>query len=147
MNHADELPAVVDKSSEEINKAIAAIEACDLPAETRSFAISCIRLAVWLPRAFAEHKITLSNLRELIFGSGRKNKKSKRDGDKGSEAEGDTKKSTDSQDDSSASEAANDETAQAIDKTSAPGHGRIPHTACENATEHHLSIGTVASRK
>ena len=91
MNHADELPAFVDKSSEEINKAIAAIEACDLPAETRSFAISCIRLAVWLPRAFAEHKITLSNLRELIFGSGRKNKKSKRDGDKGSEAEGDTK--------------------------------------------------------
>jgi len=38
------------------------------------------------------------------------------------------------------SEAANDETAQAIDQTPALGHGRIPHTACENATEHHLSI-------
>ena len=141
MSHADEMPSVVDKSSEDIDKAIAAIEACDLPAETRSFAISCIRLAVWLPRAFAEHKITLSNLRKLIFGAGRNKNKPKHDVDnRESESKDDAKNNTDTQDDPSVSEAANDETAQPIDKTSAPGHGRIPHTTYENVTEHHLSI-------
>ncbi|GEM_PF-5563978 len=80
--------------------------------------------------AFAEHKIRLSNLRKLIFGAGRKKKKSKRDADDNEhKSEEDAKKNTDSHNDSSVDEAENDNSAQT--KTSARGHGRIPHTASE----------------
>jgi transposase len=72
---ANELPKVIDKSQADINAAIAAIKASEIESNTNDFAISCIKLAVWLPKALLEHKIKLSNLRKLIFGLGRKNKK------------------------------------------------------------------------
>src|ERR1700722_13029256 len=75
MSHGDELPKVIDKSQADIDAAINAIKTCDLPSGAKDFAISCIRLAVWLPKALLEHKIKLSNLRKLIFGHGRRNKK------------------------------------------------------------------------
>ena len=71
----NELPKVIDKSQADIDAAIDAIKASDIPAGTKDFAISCIKLAVWLPKALLEHKIKLSNLRKLIFGLGRRNKK------------------------------------------------------------------------
>jgi transposase len=79
MSHGDELPKVIDKSQADIDTAIAAIKASDIPSGTQDFAISCIRLAVWLPKALLEHKITLFNLRKLIFGLGRRNKKKAKD--------------------------------------------------------------------
>lgn len=71
----NELPKVIDKSQADIDAAIDAIKASDIPSGTKEFAISCIRLAVWLPKALLEHKIKLSNLRKLIFGMGQRNKK------------------------------------------------------------------------
>ena len=71
----NELPKVIDKSQADIDAAIDAIKDSDIPNGTKDFAISCIRLAVWLPKALFEHKIKLSNLRKLIFGFGRRNKK------------------------------------------------------------------------
>lgn len=76
-----------------------------------------------------------------FFGAGCKKKKPKDNADdKESESKDDAKNNTDTQHKPSVSEAENDETAQAPDKTSAPGHGRISHTAYKNAIEHHLSI-------
>src|SRR5579871_6050853 len=72
---SQELPKVIDKSQADIDAAIAAIQASEIEGSTKDFAISCIKLAVWLPKALLEHKIKLSNLRKLIFGLGRKNKK------------------------------------------------------------------------
>lgn len=69
-----ELPKVIDKSEADIDAAISSIQSCDLPTSTKEFAISCIKLAVWLPKALPEHKIRLSNLRKLIFGRGKKNR-------------------------------------------------------------------------
>src|SRR3990167_104306 len=69
----NELPKVIEKTEADIDAVIVAIKSCDLPSSTKDFAISCIRLAVWLPKALLEHKIKLSNLRKLIFGRGKKN--------------------------------------------------------------------------
>jgi transposase len=69
------LPKVIDKSQADIDASIEAIKASDIPAGTKDFAISRIKLAVWLPKALLEHKIKLSNLRKLVFGVGRRNKK------------------------------------------------------------------------
>jgi hypothetical protein len=69
----NELPKVIDKSQADID----AIKASDIPNGTKEFAISCIKLAVWLPKALLEHKIKLSNLRKLIFGLGRRTRKNR----------------------------------------------------------------------
>ncbi len=89
------LPKVIDKSQADIDAAIAAIKASDIPSGTKDFAISCIKLAVWLPTALLEHKIKLSNLRKLIFGLGRRNKKSSKN-DTSSTDKKDYEKSDDS---------------------------------------------------
>ncbi|HSW75891.1 MAG TPA: hypothetical protein VLG50_02525 [Candidatus Saccharimonadales bacterium] len=49
MKSGKELPKVIDKSQADIDTAIAAIKASDIPDGIKDFAISCIRLAVWLP--------------------------------------------------------------------------------------------------
>ncbi|MEO8400284.1 MAG: hypothetical protein ABI597_00625 [Gammaproteobacteria bacterium] len=59
-----------------------------MPGTIQDFAISCIKLAVWLPKALLEHKIKLSNLRKLIFGLGRKNKKQSKNSEKLEEVRG-----------------------------------------------------------
>ncbi len=48
MNHSKKLPKVVDKSQADIDAAIAAIKISNIPSSTKEFAISCIKLAVWL---------------------------------------------------------------------------------------------------
>ncbi len=42
------------------------------PAKELLMVIGCINLAPWIPRALVEHKITVSNLKRLIFGKGDK---------------------------------------------------------------------------
>jgi hypothetical protein len=42
------------------------------PAKELHIVIGCINLASWIPRALIEHKITVSNLKRLIFGKGDK---------------------------------------------------------------------------
>lgn len=116
------MPKVIDKSQADIDAAIAAINSCDLSSNTNDLAISCIRLAVWLPRALLEHKIKLSNLRKLIFGFGGKNKKKSKQN-----AEKPTAKVTKDHNDNATSE----ETAELSTSTSVtnqarrPGHGRL----------------------
>lgn len=68
----NDLPKIIDKSPADIDAAIAAIEESNMEKSTKDFAVSCIRLAVWLPKALLEYKIKLSNLRKLIFGQGKK---------------------------------------------------------------------------
>lgn len=84
MSHGNELPKVIDKSQAEIEAAIAAIKASEIESSTKDFAISCIKLAVWLPKALLEHKTKLSNLRKLIFGLGNRNKKKTKDSEQSS---------------------------------------------------------------
>jgi hypothetical protein len=56
MSHGNELPKVIDKTQADIDAAIAAINSSDIPNSTKEFAISCIKLAVWLPKALLEQK-------------------------------------------------------------------------------------------
>jgi len=130
-----ELPKVVDKSQADIDAAIAVIKSSDIPNGTKDFAVSCIRVAVWLPKALLEHKIKLSNLRKLIFGVGRRNKKkSVNNAGETSEKMNAKINGTDALANASATES---------DKTNqlpAPGHGRLPHSAYINTMEHQLQI-------
>ena len=135
MSH-DELPKVIDKSQADIDAAIAAIKASGVEGSTKDFAISCIKLAVWLPKALLEHKIKLSNLRKLIFGLGSRNKKKTKDAAQSNTTD-DVKNNNDAttpcNSESIAIEtlAATNEIAKAK-----PGHGRLPHSAYTNTTEH-----------
>lgn len=137
MSHGDELPKVIDKSQADIDAAINAIKECDLPSGTKEFAISCIRLAVWLPKALLEHKIKLSNLRKLIFGFCRKNKnKSTNDAEKP-----DAKDEANNNEDALIeTESVAIEAPATTNQVSAPGHGRLPHSAYNNTVEHRLLI-------
>ncbi|OGT47797.1 MAG: hypothetical protein A3E82_01910 [Gammaproteobacteria bacterium RIFCSPHIGHO2_12_FULL_38_11] len=64
MSHGGELPKVVEKTEADSDAAIVAIKSCDLPSSTKDFAISCIRLGVWLPKALLEQKIKSRKLAE-----------------------------------------------------------------------------------
>ncbi|KGP62323.1 hypothetical protein EP47_01765 [Legionella norrlandica] len=75
MTPAKELPIVIEKSQEEVEQIIALVHSSNLPEGTKSFVIGCIHLASWIPCALVEHKITVSNLRRLIFGKGDKTTK------------------------------------------------------------------------
>ncbi|MEO8402887.1 MAG: transposase, partial [Gammaproteobacteria bacterium] len=135
-----ELPKVIDKSEADIDAAITAIKASDMPGSTQDFAISCIKLAVWLPRALLEQKIKLSNLRKLIFGLGGRNKKKP---EKSEQA--DTTNSTKNKENENTpfdAKSVQPETPATTNEISKPkpGHGRLPHSAYINVTEHQLSI-------
>jgi hypothetical protein len=132
----NELPKVIDKSQADIDVAIAAIQSCDLSNGTKEFAISCIRLAVWLPKALLEHKIKLSHLRKLIFGFGKKNKK-KSDADIEQSQTQDEEKNDNKKEPDENEEA---ELTTSTNKASARGHGRLSHTAYTNTVEHSLSV-------
>lgn len=141
MNHGNELPRVIDKSQADIDTAIAIIKASEIESGTKDFAISCIKLAVWLPKALLEHKIKLSNLRRLIFGFGRKSKKTTNDTEQSSTTD-DVKNNNDAMTPSNI-ESIETETLQpaAINEIAKPkpGHGRLPHSAYINTIEHQLT--------
>lgn len=135
---SNELPKVIEKSQADIDAAVAAIKASDIPSGIKKFAISCIRLAVWLPKALLEHKIKLSNLRKLIFGFGRRNKKSSKNDNTQANAKDELENNN--TDTTSAGAKMNEENGSIPDTTNPlrkPGHGRLPHSAYTNTVEHH----------
>jgi hypothetical protein len=66
-----ELPKIIDKTQADIDEVISAIQSCNLPSSAKDFAISCINVAIWFPKALLEQKIKLSNIRKLVFGRGK----------------------------------------------------------------------------
>ena len=131
----NELPKVLDKSQADIDAAIAAINASEIESSTKDFAISCIKLAVWLPKALLEHKIKLSNLRKLIFGLGRKNKKQPKDADQSNAKDSD--QHNDNANTSPVVSGENEAIATSNQVTKS-GHGRLPHSVYTNTIEHQL---------
>jgi len=143
MEHGKELPIVIDKTQADIDAAIAAIKASDIADGIKDFAISCIRLAVWLPKALLEQKIRLSNLRRLIFGRGQRNKKNK-DKENTQPEEPTPEESANNVVTNTAAEPTEPPLKNKLPivtiKRNSPGHGRLPHTAYVNAIEHTLAI-------
>jgi len=139
MSHGNELPKVIDKSQADIDAAIAAIKASEIESGTKDFAISCIKLAVWLPKALLEHKIKLSNLRKLIFGFGNKNKKKMKDTEKSNTPNDFNNNDTTIPWNVELIETETPPSANNEISKSKPGHGRLPHSAYINITEHQLS--------
>jgi transposase len=143
MSHGDELPKVIDKSQADIDAAIAAIKASNIPGGTQDFAISCIRLAVWLPKALLEHKITLFNLRKLIFGLGKRNKKNTKDNGAAESNQSSLAQTNEDTDTPDKIEPSETETPTTSNQISKPGHGRLPHSAYSNTIEHQLLIANL----
>ena len=71
MTPGKDLPKVIEKSQEEIEEIITLVSS-NLPEGLKPFVNGCIHLASWIPKALVEHKITISNLKRLIFGKGNK---------------------------------------------------------------------------
>lgn len=139
MNHSNELPKIIDKSQADIDAAIAAIKASEIEGDTKDFAISCIKLAVWLPNALLEYKIKLSNLRKILFGLGKKNKNKSNDTEQSnSSVNTEHNNDSDTPGNSELVETATSKTNSEIAK-SRSGHGRLPHSAYINAIEHQLT--------
>ncbi|WP_273198967.1 MULTISPECIES: IS66 family transposase [Legionella] len=129
MTPAKDLPMVIEKSQDEIEQIIASVHSSNLSEGTKLFVIGCINLASWIPKALVEHKITVSNLKRLIFGKG--------------------DKATKQQDNSLKKEQNNTAPEEPVPSTSndeshepkvSKGHGRLPHTAYNNAVEHHITL-------
>jgi len=88
-----EAPEIIDKTADEIDEIIAAVNKTDLPEATKLFLIKCIRLACWLPSLLQKKNISLSRLRKMIFGKGyglKKLKKGTDDDSSGSSSGNDT---------------------------------------------------------
>ena len=140
MSHGKELPQVVDKTPDEIEQAVQFVKDSDINDSTKKFVISCIRLAVWLPHALLEKKISLFNLRKLIFGRGRsKKRKGKKEGSDKASADVENAPAADTP----SKEATADDTPTTATENNAgkkAGHGRLSHEAYPNATEHYLTV-------
>lgn len=135
-----ELPKVIDKSQADIDAAINAIQSSDISPATKDFAISCIRLAVWLPKALLEQKIKLSNLRKLIFGQGRRNRpKLDKGADKPSTEQAEPEPPANDTE-TAPTEPAATEPSSPVNYAKRQGHGRLPHSAYTNTIEHSLTI-------
>ena len=132
MSAAKELPKVMSKTVEEIEQIISIINSLALSDEIKNFIIGCINLAVWLPRAIAEHKIAVSNLKRLVFGQGaREHQRSKKKRNKS------TGKPRPSSSDSPDDAASNDGT---LDEKSSRGHGRNSHNVYPGDIEKTIRI-------
>lgn len=129
MTPAKDLPMVMEKSADEIEDIIELVMATNLPESVKLFVIGCINLASWLPKGLMEHRITVTNLKRLIFGKGDKNQKSSHHSKRSNEsAKTEKNKSGDAPPHKS------------NDKKQLKGHGRLPHSAYENASEHHIEL-------
>ena len=133
MTPAKELPIVIEKSQEDVDQIIALVHSSNLPEGTKPFVIGCIHLASWIPRALVEHKITVSNLKRLIFGKGNKSTKQQDKSPKEEESNADAEESETSP--------SNDESYEPKEPT---GHGRLPHTAYINAQEHTIALESLS---
>jgi transposase len=118
MTPAKELPIVIEKSQEEVEQIVSLVHSSNLPEGTKPFVIGCIHLASWIPRALIEHKITVSNLKRLIFGKGDKTTKQEVKSPKAEENNAEAEESETSP--------SNDEGHEPKEST---GHGRLAHTA------------------
>lgn len=139
-----EVPKVENKSQDEIDAIIDAINRCNLQENIKPFLINCIRLACWFPSLLQKQHITMRKLREMIFGKGKKRKKSGSNGD-GNTSSGDvgsnnTTTSSDEKNSGEDSSGDNDNGSDATDankKATKPkkgkNKGRNPHTIYEDA--------------
>jgi transposase len=135
----NELLKVIDKSQVDIDTAITNIQTSNLPEDTKDFAISCIKLAVWFPKALLEKKIKLSNLRKLVFGRGKNTNKKLRN-DNTMPVKEPEREHTINDTDVATAEHANSIVPATANSNKLPGHGRLPHSAYSNTTEHMLTI-------
>ena len=84
-----ETPEVETKTQAELDAIISSIHNTTLPESTKAFVENCIRLACWFPSLLEKQHITMRKLREMIFGKGKKRKKSSdNDGENSSSDDG-----------------------------------------------------------
>ena len=134
MTPAKELPIVIEKSQEDFDQIIALVRSSNLPDGTKPFVIGCIHLASWIPRALVEHKIAVSNLKWLIFGTGDKTTKQQDKSPKAEENNADAEEFE-----------ASPSNNESHEPKAPTGHGRLPHTAYINAQEHTISLESLSA--
>jgi transposase len=135
----------IEKTPEEINGIKGEIQKAGLPDETVAVLMYGLNLILWLPKLILEQKVTISRLKELLFGKKQRKAKPKADKSKPNNNETDSAENaepasiTAANDDDVIETASADVKALTEDKTS-KGHGRTPHTAYTEAEDHQLTI-------
>ena len=138
---------IVEKTPEEIEAIKAEIQKAGLPDEMMAVILYGLNLIEWLPKLIIEQKVTISRLKELLFGKKKRTIQPKDDKSKTSNAEKLATKNTDNP--PASTDAANEEnltgsentdTEDSNEKKKLKGHGRIPHTAYTDAEEHQITI-------
>tara|TARA_B100000519_G_C14243574_1_gene438569 strand:+ start:112 stop:1746 length:1635 start_codon:yes stop_codon:yes gene_type:complete len=134
MTPAKELPMVMEKSVDEIKEIIDLVTATNLPEAVKVFVIGCINLATWLPKGLMEHRITITNLKRLIFGKGDKKQKNNHQ-----------PKTPDENPKPKNNKSGDNTTDDTNDNKKLKGHGRLAHSVYENANEHHIELDGLKS--
>lgn len=140
---------IVEKTPEEIEAIKQEVKKLALSDETITVIIYGLSLILWLPKLILEQKITISRLKELLFGKGhrRRNKKKNKPPNDTSEndilapVDGDSNAPTPAANENSISPAklsVQDE--PSIDFEKPKGHGRMPHTVYTDAVDHKITI-------
>ena len=133
---------IVEKTPEEIEAIKADIKKTGLPDEMIAVILYGLNLIEWLPKLILEQKVTISRLKELLFGKKKRTIQPKDDKSKASDEAKAAAKNTDNP--PTSTDAANEDnltdTEDSSEKKKLKGHGRIPHTAYTEATDHKLTI-------
>ena len=138
---------IVEKTPEEIEVIKGEVQKSGLPPETITVLMYGLNLISWLPKLILEQKVTISRLKELLFGKKQRKEKIIDDSAKPKDDDTDSIKDAESTSIAAANEddvtntenKGTDPQGLTSDKTS-KGHGRIPHTAYSDAEEHQITI-------
>jgi len=154
------VPAITEKTKEELDEIIQIIKASSLPESIKSFIINCINSAAWFPHILQKKNISLDRLRKMLFGKSYKSKQQRKNNNTNDNAETDdalkSQENTnaviptentlpDALTTTAAIEMAVNKTSQELMppenvKEKKPGHGRMPHTVYEEYKEIILKI-------
>lgn len=155
-----DIPAIEEKTKDELDEIIQIIKASSLPEPIKSFIISCINSAAWFPHILQKKNISLDRLRKMLFGKSYKSKQQQKSD------EADDKNKTDDalkpQENINAVLPTENTSPDALTTTATiemavnknsqelmppenikekkPGHGRMPHTVYEEYHEIILKI-------
>ncbi len=132
MPTATEIPDIATKSEHEIAEFRARLNQSNLGDEDKELAGGCLDLALWLPEVPQQQKITIKQLRELIFGADSNQSPKKNQENKGQESESNIEGVGNNSDDNTSGNKKGDSQS---DKKGKSGHGRRGNQDYRNATD------------
>ncbi len=136
---------IVEKTPEEIDAIKAEVQKAGLPDETVTVLMYGLNLILWLPKLLLEQKVTISRLKDLLFGKKKRKEKPNDDSANPKDNKTDSNENVEPAYNEAANEDDVTESTSAAPKAltdvkTSKGHGRTPHSAYTEAEDHQLTI-------